>query len=47
MIIMRLLTTLRVSPLSGGGAKSNPARLPRVPPFALFSPWEPEHEQTD
>jgi hypothetical protein len=46
MIIMSLPTILRVNPLSGGGANSNPARPP-VPPFALFSPWEPEHEQID
>jgi hypothetical protein len=28
MIIMQLLMTLRISPLSGGGANSNPVRHP-------------------
>jgi hypothetical protein len=46
MIIVRLLTTLRVSPLSG--ALRIATRLaPRIQPFALVSPWEPEHEQID
>jgi hypothetical protein len=46
MSFMRLLTTLCVNLLSGGGAHHNRAR-PRFMPFAHVSPWEPEHEQTD
>jgi hypothetical protein len=46
MIISRLLTTLRLSPLSGALRIATPL-APRIQLFALVSPWEPEHEQID
>jgi hypothetical protein len=46
MIILRLLTTLRVSPLSRA-LRIVTQLAPRIQPCALVSPWEPEHEQID
>ena len=46
MIIPRLLTTLRLSPLSGT-LRIATRLAPRIQLFTLVSPWEPEHEQID